>query len=99
MADDEARHPVIGDKTPNTLLSQDILDLPVGGRDAWIHGAITMMVQTTAAQETGAARCVMDWYFSAPETHGFIIETMRTYPIERASSIMFALAGAACEDF
>ena len=98
-AEEAARHPIIGDKTPNTLLSKDILDLPVGERDAWMHGAITMMVQTTAVQETGAARCVMDWYFSADETHTFIIETMSTYPTERASSVMFALAGAACEDF
>ena len=58
-----------------------------------------MMIQTTAAKQNGSSRCVMAWYFDDPKAHGYILSTMKTYPDQRASSILYALAGQACESF
>lgn len=99
-ADDKTptRHPVIGHINAREFLNSDLLALPDRERDAWLHGAVVLMVQTSASQSGNAARCVMDWYFELPETQGVILTTMGRFPDSQASATLFGLADRSCEE-
>ena len=90
-------HPDVGTKTPNELLAKEVMALPERERLAWIHGAVSLMAQTTAATDPVKARCFMDWYFApkgAPETVQISFER---WPDSRAASVVVAVASTVCK--
>lgn len=96
-AEEASGHPSIGVINARELRNADVLALPERERDAWIHGAVVMMVQTSASQSGDIARCVMDWYFELPNTHDAVLANMDRFKDSRASATMFGLANQSCE--
>ena len=89
-------HPVIGEKTPKELTAADILALPENERLAWVHGAVSLMIQTAASHSPETARCVMDWYFEDSSGVELIIFSLKQYPERSATGAIFATARLAC---
>ena len=89
-------HPSIGEINARDLTNADVLALPDRERDAWIHGAVVMMAQSSATLNIEKAQCIMDWYFGAPHTHGVIVETMKDFSESRAGATIFGMANTSC---
>lgn len=92
-----SRHPVIGEINARDLKGADILALPETERDAWIHGAITLMIQTAAVRQVGTSQCLLAWYWDTQDAHSLILEFLKRQPDTRAAAIIFGIADHACE--
>lgn len=98
-ADDKVptRHPVIGEINARDLTGADILALADRERDAWIHGAVVLMIQTAAVREVGTSRCLLAWYWEDEGAHELILQFFEQQPDTRAAAILFGVADHACE--
>ncbi|MEM0928046.1 MAG: hypothetical protein AAGI89_02020 [Pseudomonadota bacterium] len=98
-AEDEhaSRHPVIGEINARELTGADVLALPDRERDAFIHGGVTMMIQTAAVRQVGTSQCLLAWYWDTPDAHTSILEFLERQPDTRAAAIIFGIADHACE--
>lgn len=96
-AAEEDRHPVIGDKPARELLNSDLLALPDRERQAWVHGAVTMMAQTVSMKDRGVAGCLGNWFTGESVGQIRLTEVMKEYPEQPATSTVYAVARLGCE--
>lgn len=97
LADDSARHPVIGDKPARELLNADLLALPKTERQAWIHGAAAQMVQVLAPRDPALARCASDFFVTFQTGQEETAKVMVVYPDKQATVTLMAVTATACE--
>ncbi|MEM0929603.1 MAG: hypothetical protein AAGI89_09960 [Pseudomonadota bacterium] len=98
LADDIGRHPVIGDKPARELLNAHLLNLPERERQAWVNGAVNMSAQVVASERPELAGCLLNWFIEGGSGHTRLDKVMRSYPSERATSSVFAVAKLGCDD-
>ena len=88
-------HPQIGTLKPRDLKASDILALPEREREAWIHGAVSLMAQTAARYDQDFSGCILGWYFESNGSQ--IIElALESYRDRHATSLVVAAASSAC---
>ncbi len=63
IAQDTELHPQLGKKPPLEFLNKDLLKLPEQQQQAWLHGAMSQMVQSIGIFDVEKAKCIQDWYF------------------------------------
>ena len=90
-----AVHPVIGAKPPKELKASDILALPELERQAWIHGAVSLMAQALAPYDSKQGSCILGWYFESDGSEVLNL-AFETYQDTFATSIVVAAARSAC---
>ncbi len=96
---DEANlHPVLGKSPPTEIRSQDVLELPENERSAWIHGALSQMIQVYARERPVVSRCVSDWAFEQGDGAEAIEAFLKDYKDELATVTILAVARQACPD-
>ena len=91
-------HPILGQTPPREVLNRDILTLPSRERTAWIHGAMSQMVQVYAHVKPDAAQCLSAWGFDRGNGLYVVSQYMKSYPDQLASVTMLAIAQKACSD-
>ena len=97
QAQEPVRHPVIGDKPARELLNSDLLALPDRERQAWVHGAVTMMVQTMAISDRDIAGCLTKWFTEGGDGQRRVYEVMELRPDGHATGTIYAVGKFGCE--
>ncbi|RFB06217.1 hypothetical protein [Parvularcula marina] len=97
QAQEPVRHPVIGDKPARELLNSDLLALPDRERQAWVHGAVTMMAQTVAKDQPELSGCLSDWFTGDHNGQQRVKEVMELHPSTQATATVYAVARFGCD--
>lgn len=96
MAEEAALHPVLGKTPPRELLNKDILALPERERAAWIHGAMSQMVQVYARVDMDIAQCLSAWAFDRGDGLEAVSNYIGAFPDQLGSVTILAVSRKAC---
>lgn len=97
QAQEPGRHPIIGDKPARELLNADLLALPDRERQAWVHGAVTMMAQTVAKNQPELSGCLTQLFIVEDVGQARVEEVMRLRADQLATATIYAVARLGCE--
>ena len=89
-------HPTLNKTPPREFLSKDLLELPQREQQAWLHGAMSQMVQTITVFDESTAKCIQDWYFEIGNGPEYIAKAITRYKDYPVSAVLIAAAEKAC---
>jgi len=86
----------IWNKPPLELLSRDISALSQAEQQAFIHGAMSQLVQVLSKEKPEASECVLEWYFQIGDGQKAVRLGMEEYPDYPFVVMAMALARRVC---
>ena len=91
-------HPTLGKTAPRDIRNRDISALPEREQAAWVHGAMSQMVQVYADVNPEGAKCLSAWAFDRGNGVEVVTKYIAALPDELASVTILAVAKKACTE-